>query len=380
MFTRSLGVGVLALLAAVVWQAATVEASYGGNWTALFGTGDLRPFPPELEHENIYVFPGSYGFDGQLYHYIAHDPFFRLGLAEYQDDARLRYRRILVPLLAYTLTLGNQRYIDVAYSAVCMGFLFLGTWWLAAYATEYGYSPFWGLGFLVLPATIVTIDRLTVDVALAALCVAFALEVRRGASWRLWVILAAAPMVRETGLLLTAGYGLWLLWKRNWRPLAPAALSVVPSLGWYVFVQAHTQAAPIETSLVPFSAILRLMVRPPAYPDSVPLAGVLTVLDVLALAGMLLAFALAAGWLRRLDPLSISAGLFAILGVFLQREDVWVHAFGYARFYTPLLLLLGIEWLESRRWLLLAPLAMILPRMAAQFGKQVQALLGALYT
>ena len=77
-------------------------------------------------------------------------------------------------------------------------------------------------------ATIVTIDRLTIDVALAALCVAFAIEVQRGPSWRLWLVMAAAALSRETGLLLITGYCGWLVWRHDWKALFPAALTAVP--------------------------------------------------------------------------------------------------------------------------------------------------------
>jgi hypothetical protein len=65
-----------ALGAAVVvlsWQAATVHVNYGGNWTALFTTGELHPAPPELAG-NTYRFPASNGYDGQFYRYVAHAP------------------------------------------------------------------------------------------------------------------------------------------------------------------------------------------------------------------------------------------------------------------------------------------------------------------
>src|SRR5450631_297545 len=69
----------LAILAATVafaWQALTVHYNYSGNWTALFGGGTLFAAPPDaLNSEHIYRFPNSRGYDGQIYHIMAHDPF-----------------------------------------------------------------------------------------------------------------------------------------------------------------------------------------------------------------------------------------------------------------------------------------------------------------
>ena len=74
--------------------------NYAGNWTALFMTGDLSPTPP-AELPRTYVFPGSYGYDGQFYRYVAHLPWFRADWARYFDSPRMRYYRILVPALAW---------------------------------------------------------------------------------------------------------------------------------------------------------------------------------------------------------------------------------------------------------------------------------------
>ena len=72
-----------------VWQALTVRFSYGGNWTALYCTGALfQHAPPALDSENIYLFPNSTGYDGQIYHYMAHDPFFRRGFSSSMNAPR----------------------------------------------------------------------------------------------------------------------------------------------------------------------------------------------------------------------------------------------------------------------------------------------------
>ena len=113
---------VLVVLLALAWQHLTVKVNYGGNWTALFCTGDAIPPPAALESENIYVFPDSYGFDGQFYHYIAHNPIPPNELTSRVELPGLRYRRVLMPLLAYALSLGNQRAVDLGY--VVAGLLF----------------------------------------------------------------------------------------------------------------------------------------------------------------------------------------------------------------------------------------------------------------
>ena len=99
------------LCAAIVlsWQALTVRSNYVGNWSALFCTGTTFRVPPALAREKIYRFNQSNGWDGQFYHYIAHDPFLHSDLKNYIDAPRLRYRRILIPLLARNVRAEKER-------------------------------------------------------------------------------------------------------------------------------------------------------------------------------------------------------------------------------------------------------------------------------
>ena len=130
-------------------QALTVHYNYQGNWTALFQTGPRRPTPPALEFENIYKFEKTRGYDGQFYHYVAHDPLLTKRFSKHVDDPRLRWRRILVPGLAFLAAGGQQRLVDTAYLSVTLCFVFLGTYWLARYCCLHRTHPAWGLGFLV---------------------------------------------------------------------------------------------------------------------------------------------------------------------------------------------------------------------------------------
>jgi hypothetical protein len=64
----------LAVSAIFVWQSLNVRFNYGGEWNALFLSGERFPVPAALAAERIPQLPGSDGYDGQFYHYVAHDP------------------------------------------------------------------------------------------------------------------------------------------------------------------------------------------------------------------------------------------------------------------------------------------------------------------
>jgi hypothetical protein len=152
--TKSLLSALICLSIGFTWQALTVHYNRDGNWTALFLTGSRFPVPPALASEKLYVFPDSAGYDGQMYHYIAHDPLMRHGLAKFIDSPRLRYRRILLPASAFLMAFGRQAAIDKCFIACNLLFLFLGAWWVARYFALSGLSPFWSILFVAVPASV----------------------------------------------------------------------------------------------------------------------------------------------------------------------------------------------------------------------------------
>jgi hypothetical protein len=365
-----------------VWQSLTVHFSYAGNWTGLFCTGARYFAPPaELQSEHIYVSPNTFGYDGQAYHYIAHDPFLRRGFARSVDAPRLRYRRILVPGLAWLLAGGDDQRIDVAYICVVLGFVLLGAYWTGRYAALLGYPPGLGLSFALVPAVLISIDRLTVDVALAACCVGFALYTREWRPVKLYPVLVAAALSRETGSLLIAACVIWLLFERRFRDALLFATAAIPAACWYVFVQLHT--APVSVHLLTlllFSGIVGRIIHPLALPTSPSIRILADVLDLLALGGIATAllWAFRRALRRVLTPLSIAIYAFALLTSVLAPGDTWSDVYSFGRTLTPLLLLCALDGLAERRtWPVIAMLA-VDPRIGLSMGRQMLTILRGL--
>ena len=366
---------VAAMILVALWQWATVEANYHGNWTALYCTGALQRQPPLAVAEHVYLFANSTGYDGQFYHYIAHDPFLRSDLRSYVDDARLRYRRVLIPLLAFGLAFGHSRLIDPAYELVCLLSIGLGVYWSCRLAQSVALGAAWGLLFLAMPAIPIAVDRLVVDGGLAALTVAF-VYYSRSPSWKLFVVLMCAALTRETGLLLVLAYCLHQLWRREVRAAGVFLLSAAPAAAWYGYVRANTAGESFHVSLdslIPFSAILQVILHPPRYPSGTLFVDAIRAADYLALAGLLLGIGFAFLWFARgpSDPRRIAAALFAVLTFLLQRTDYWESVYAFGRVYTPMLLCLSGVAAQYRKPWLLAPAAMMLPRIAIQLTPQV---------
>ena len=384
---RPLGCLRYALVGALLaggWQAATVHFNYGGNWTGLFWVSGTRAMPPELAR-GTYTFHGSTGYDGQFYRLVAHDPWLRRGWWNYQDSAVLRYTRILVPGLAWLAAAGQDRFIDAAYISIVLFSIFLGIYWLSRWAASHGRSPAWGLAFLGVPGTLISIDRLTVDVAAIALCAGWAWYIRSGSPGRLWLVSALAGLTRDTGLVLSAACCAHALRGRRWRQALGYAAAALPTAAWYVFVWTHRMRTPAaHGAAVPHwlfrhaaVGIFTELFRPAGYRFAPLLTHAVQVLDAVALCGMVLALALAA-WDLRKGPLSREHwAMLAFLVVFLavSTPNYWYNVYSYSRPFSPLLLLVAMPAMAGgSRWRL-APLAMLDLRIAAQLAPQLWGIL-----
>jgi hypothetical protein len=381
-----------AAIAVLSWQAATVHFNYGGNWTALFMTTALRPPPPELA-SHTYVFAGSGGYDGQFYRYVAHAPRFRADWARYFDLPRMRYYRILIPASAWLLALGQDRLVDGAYIGLILCWVFLGTYWLGLYAVEEGRQPAWGLAFLLLPATLTSIDRMTVDVALAALCVAFVRYTRKPSPVRLYVTLLLAPLVRDSGALLVAAQFGYDLFGKRWRRAAWHATAILPAAAWYVYVWKHVSAmgaVHTEQSFrvlpgwmfkYPGVGIFMELFRPVQYPFGPWLNRALQCADALALCGFL-ALLISGVWSLRRRPWDVEQ--WGILGFFLlalatSTPTFWRQVYSYGRPFSPLIFLSALRPLRGGAMWELVPVSLLTLRVLIQMAPQAIGILHAFF-
>ena len=351
------------------WQFLVVQTRYQGNWTALFCTGAGFPVPPSLAGEKIYVFPNSSGYDGQFYHYAAHDPLARGGMQRYMDVPRRRYERILLPALAFALALGHQPFIDAAFIATNLLFLFLGAWWLSRLLETYSLRPEWAALFVLAPASMISLDRLTVDLAFAALCMGFALYVRRNEEGGIYAIAALACFSREAGFLLPAAASLYWLAQRRFRKAAAFLTATVPAAVWYAYLTFVTPADPDARAghLMPLAGIVQVLLHPFGYAVGDASRTVLQWLDRLALLGFVLAVLLTVWIVRRtrFGPVEAAMTLWSVLGLCLP-AIVWAEPFAGPRVFTPLLILVVVLGMPQLRWRALVPMALVLPRVALQ--------------
>ena len=360
------------------WQLLTVHYNYGGNLTALFCTGMQLPIPPTLEREHIYVFRGSTGYDGQVYHYMAHDPLYRTEIGRSLGDPGFRYRRILLPAMAYALVLGHQEWIDRSYFVCNLLFLLIGSWWLATILVNLGLHPGFAALYVLVPAAIMSLDRMTVDLALTSLVLGFVVYSSTQCPRRLYLILVLAALCRDTGFILAIACAIPPLVARRFRESLLWLSPLVPAVLWYGFVRWKIGPGNYDP-ITPLTALWEAMLHPPHYPFSPAVTAGVRVFDGLLTFGMVMGIVLGLRRLREAvaDPIRASLVLWAILGILLPRS-VWAEFYGGARILSPLLLLEFLRSFPERGWIDRLPLLFASPRIWIQMLPQVGGVLRAL--
>lgn len=160
---------------------------------------------------------GTEGYDGQFAYQIA----LRLTDATpYLDVPAYRYQRILYPLLARALALGNAAWIPWTLILVNGAALVGSAWFMERLLEGYGASRWYALGLGLYSGQFLAF-RLDLQEPLAVCLVLAALWALREERWLLCAaLLALATLTKETSLTFVAGVVLWLLWTRRWRTTA----------------------------------------------------------------------------------------------------------------------------------------------------------------
>lgn len=367
----------IAVAIAAAWIALQATTVHDGHLSGLFWTGAAAALPANTPVADTARVADARGYDAQYYRLIAHDPLARR-YQQYVDNPSLRWRRIGVPGLAFTLAMGRDALVEPAYVATLLAFVFLGVFWLAQFAGRYGRHAAWGLAFLAVPAVLVSLERMTVDLPLAALTIGFALYASERPSWRLWAVLAAAPLVRETGMLLVIAWCVYALLKRERVAAGIGAACAAPAAAWWLYVAAVTPAdATPWLSTYPFSGLIRCTAAAFTIPAGKLGLLMAALLEDTALVGIWLALALAlyAAWKRRWGHVEIAAVAITVFAATLGKLDIWDSAYAAGRTMSPLLVLLGLIALRDRRPVYALPLALILPRIALQYMAVVKIML-----
>ena len=178
---------------------------------------------------------GTEGYDGQFAYQIA----LRLTDASpYLDVPAYRYQRILYPLLARALALGNPAWVPWTLILINGAALVASTWLMEDLLEGYGASPWYALGLGLYSGQLLAF-RLDLNEPLATCLVLAALRTLREERWLFSTsLLALATLAKETSLTFVAGVALWLLWTRRWQRAALVAGVATAPMAFYQTVLA----------------------------------------------------------------------------------------------------------------------------------------------
>jgi hypothetical protein len=215
---------------------------------------------------------GTEGYDGQFNYYIIRDPG---TAARYIDVPAYRFQRILLPALGIVLSFGQTALIPWALLVIGVISLAAGTALMEHLLVQHGVSRWYAL---VYPLSIGIFGsvRLSLSEPLAYALVLGGMVLAQRERWLpSAVVFALAALAKETTLLIPAGYGLYLLYKRQWgTALLFGGVTLAPFVVWQAILYAQfgafgvgsggAQATPFE--VVPFAGVARILTDAP--PDA----------------------------------------------------------------------------------------------------------------
>ncbi len=205
------------------------------------------------------------GYDGQFSYYIAVDP---AKARYYIDLPTVRYGRILYPLAARALALGQRAAIPWALLVINLLAVAAGTWALATWLRRRRASPWWALIYGLWPGMVIAVQRdLTEPLSYALVLAGLLLLDRRGRG-RLpaaGAVFGLAGLARQSALVFPLVYVLWFAFggEVDDRPPLPRAnrrrqvvtllaLSFGPTIAFSVFLYAWLGSWTNGGDLTPF--------------------------------------------------------------------------------------------------------------------------------
>ena len=234
-----------------------------------------RPGPSALIIPDPGYHYAKVGYDGQFCYYIALDP---VNAPAYIDDAAYRYTRILYPITARLLALGQPALIP--YTLILVNWLAIagGTLALAAWLRRKGSSPWFALVFGLYPGFYISLQRdLNEPLAYSLVALAIYLFDFGGRQRLLWagISFALAALARESTALFALIYGLAVLltsvdgagWlerlKANWlRAALFLMLALAPLALWKGFLLLWLKSTGVPAvdspEIIPFGGIASL--------------------------------------------------------------------------------------------------------------------------
>jgi len=209
---------------------------------------------------------GTEGYDGQFVYYIARNPAPRQ-VAPYLDVPAYRYQRILMPLLARALSLGNEAALPWMLALLGILSFMAGTWAVEQILMGWGVNRWYALIFGLWTGFLLAVILDLPEPMAYGLVASGFLALERERNVLGWCLLGLAVFAKEVTILFVVAGILAYFFQRRWRNMVALGLiAIAPFLVfqawlWIVFARpgigsGGAMSTPFEW--IPFMGLLRI--------------------------------------------------------------------------------------------------------------------------
>ena len=308
--------------------------------TVVVGRGDAYAFRLAIHPGAFFARPGTLlqgqtaeptsGYDGQFTFYLAEDPFLTRPATAASLDSSYRYRRIVVPVLAWLLSLGQRNLVPYALVLVNLSAFVLLTAVMAAAAGRAGRTPWAALAVTLYAGGWIPVLWDLTDTMASALIGLGLLVDSAG-------LLLVATLTKETAAAVLLSRAVLAALRRDWRRAGAAGLAMGVFATW---------------ALAVWLILPGILANPANFLDrrddlgfalthsSVANLGVMG--PVLLICGL----ALIRPLFGRRDDAAVAAALSAAI-VLAASNSVWLDGLDYYRDTLPTVVLVFVSWCRS---------------------------------
>ncbi len=168
-------------------------------------------------------------YDGYYSYDIAHD-FLEAPFTGDLDKPAYRFQRILYPLIARLLSLGQPALIPWALIVLSFIAIGLGTWLMEAFLIDLGVSRWYALAYGLYGGQLLGLRTSVNEPLTHMLLVAAMLAWAREKRWLAIIVFGLAGLTKETALIFAVAYVLSAALQQDWRWMFRLGFSVLPWL------------------------------------------------------------------------------------------------------------------------------------------------------
>ncbi len=236
-------VTLIVLIAGILFYSAYIhryaDRNFGGNLSGFLFLGNAKINCPDAWYPGLYL-RSDEGYDGEFNYYIAVDPLNKKGIYQCTGGGPYRYQRILFPMAAALLSMGEMSRVPGILLTVNFCAVLLGAYFLTRSSKHFLGHGWAGLFAIFAVGTLIALTRTTTELVYSSLMIAgfyYYLAKNNFPAAALWF--SASVLAKELALPAIAAAALYeIAARKSWRN---ACLFLIP-VGVYGLWQLNVRA------------------------------------------------------------------------------------------------------------------------------------------